>query len=132
MPLNDAGYKEFGLKERETAALLVRSLLKREGLESDVRCSAGGLSIFLRGTSDDFGLEGTIRLLCLLIAIAQTMDEEHNVGNDFVIWINLWKLGYMVTTVGKAGVLAGRMKTSYMTAEDFWEAFEFCTHEISI
>ncbi len=120
---------DFGAEERENAALLVKCLLKREGLESDVRCTARELSIFLRGASFDFGFEKAMDLLSLLMAVALTLDENPDVGKDFVIRVNFPALGYVVTTVGRTAALSRRMGMSRMTGEDFLRAFDFRPHK---
>ena len=120
---------DFGAKEREDAALLVKCLLKRGGFEGDVRCTAWELSIFLRGTSFDFGFEEAMDLLSLLMAVAHTLDENPDVGKDFVIRVNFQALGYVVTTVGRTAALCRRMMMSRMTEEDFRRAFDFRPHK---
>ncbi|MEW6721453.1 MAG: hypothetical protein AB1346_13485 [Thermodesulfobacteriota bacterium] len=117
--------REFRSSKREEVALLVRCLLKREGLDSDIFCSTAGLAISFRGASPDFKPGNPARLLGLVMAVAHLLDEEHKVAPDFVIQVDFWGKGRMSTTVGKAAGLASNMPEARMTADEFHEVFDF-------
>ena len=115
----------FGVKEQDEAVLLVKGLLRRQGFELDVRCTAGRLSVALSGTPYNPGTGGIMDLLSVVMAIGHTFEEVYHVGNDFPLSIDFWAMGHMATTVGKATGFSRRMKAGAVTPGDFWEAFDF-------
>lgn len=115
----------FGVKEQDEAGLLVKDLLRRQGFELDVRCTAGRLSVALSGMPYDPGSGGIMDLLSVMMAIGHTFEEVYNVGSDFPLSIDFWAMGHMATTVGKATGFSRRMKAGTVTPGDFWGAFDF-------
>ena len=115
----------FGLKEQDEAVLLVKGLLRRQGFEPDVRCTACRLSVALSGMPSDPGSGGIMDLLSSMMAIGHTFEDVYNVGNDFPLSIDFWEKGHMATTVGKATGFSRRMKAGAVTPGEFWGAFDF-------
>lgn len=115
----------FGVKEQDEAVLLVKGLLRRQGFELEVRCTAGRLSVSLSGMPYNPGTGGIMDLLSVVMAIGHTFEEVYHVGSEFPLSIDFWAMGHIETTVGKATGFSRRMKAGSVTPRDFWGAFDF-------
>ena len=115
----------FGVKEQKDVALLVKVLLRREGLATNVRCTASRLSVTLSGMPTDFGSGGIMNMLSVVMAVGHHLEDVYDVGNDFTLWIDFWAKGCMATTLGKTTGFSRRIKMGSVAAGDFWGAFDF-------
>ena len=115
----------FGVKEQKDVALLVKVLLRREGLATTVRCTARRLSVTLSGMPSDFGSVGIMNILSVVMAVGHHLEDVYNIGSDFALRIDFWSKGCMATTLGKATGFARRMKAGSVEADEFWGAFDF-------
>jgi hypothetical protein len=115
----------FGAKERKDVTLLVKLLLRREGLAANVRCTPDGLSITLSGMPLEFGSGGILNLLSVVMAVGHHLEDVHHLESGFDLEIDFWANGRMATTLGKATSFARRMKSGGVTPAEFWKAFDF-------
>ena len=115
----------FGVKEQKDVAVLVKVLLRREGLATNVRCTPRRLSITLSATPSDLGSHDVMNILSVLMAVGHHLEEVHGAEGDFVLSIDFWAKGGMETTLGRAKAFARRLKEGSVTLGEFWGAFDF-------
>ena len=115
----------FGPKEQKDVVLLVKVLLKKEGLVCSALCTPRRLSISLSEIPTGLGPARLIKILSVMIAVAQHMKEVYDVNIDFSFLIDFWAAGYIETTLGKAMAFSKKMKAGSVAPGELLEAFEF-------
>jgi hypothetical protein len=115
----------FGVKDQKDVALLVKLLLRRQGLSTNVRCTSRRLSIGLSSVPLEFGSTGILDILSVMMAVGPHLAEVCRVQDDFVFSIDFWARGRIKTTLGKTMGFVRKIKSGSVAPEEFWDAFDF-------
>jgi hypothetical protein len=116
---------EFGAKEQREVVLLIKALMKKEGMVASGLCTQRRLSVSLSEIPAGLGPGHLIKIFSVVIAVAQHMKEVYDVRNDFAFLIDFWAAGSVETTLGKAIEFSRKMATRSVAPGELLETFEF-------